>query len=303
MSWIIITLIAPFIWSLMNHLDKFIITRYSKEIGIGAISSLSAVFAGITLPFIYLINPNILNVSFGDISVLIITGILTAAGILFYLFALQRDDASHIVPFWFLIPVFSYFLGVFFLGEFLSLDKIIGAVIVIVGAMILSLEFDNKFRVKHITVLLMVASSLVLSVNNVLFKFITIEYSFWASVFWNHTGVLIFGLLLLVIIRKYRNDFKQILVSRDHKLAYLNVINETLQIVAGLVSYYSITLAPVSIVLLISYSFQPLFVIIEGVIITAFMPGIIREHITKKHLIHKLSAISLMIIGVIQIVL
>ena len=303
MYWLVVSLIAPFIWSLMNHLDKFIISKYSKETSIGALSSLSAVFAGLVLPFIFIFQPEILDQSVFVILLLILTGICTAAGILFYLHALERDDASHIVPFWFMIPVLSYFLGVIFLSESLTILKILGSMVTLVGAMILSLEFDQKFRVKHITALLMLSSSLFLSFSNVIFKLIAIDYSFWSSIFWNQAGVFIFGIGLIVFIKKYRQDFIKIILSSDHRLTYANIIGEIMQVMAEITLYYAITLAPVSLVLLISYSFQPTLVILEGILITIFLPGLVNEKITKKHLIQKLLAVGIMIIGVIQIML
>ena len=35
MNWLLLAITAPFIWSLLNHLDKYIITKYLKDSGIG----------------------------------------------------------------------------------------------------------------------------------------------------------------------------------------------------------------------------------------------------------------------------
>ncbi len=301
MHWIFIALAAPFIWSLLNHTDKYLISKYSHHIGIGGLAIMSSIFAGFTLPVVYLIDRNILGLEIYSMLALVISGILTALGLLLYLYALDKDDVSHVVPFWFLIPIFSYGLGLFFLDENLETGKMIGAMITLVGSLILSLEFDQGFSIKKITPILMIGSSLCLSLNNVLFKDVAV--SFWQSIFWNQVGMLIFAILMLVFVKKYRADFVSVFKINNTQLNILNLAGEILQIVATFVSYYSILIAPVALVLLVSYTFQPLFVFLEGILLTMMFPHIVKEKINRKHLIQKTLAIGIMVLGVYQIML
>ena len=165
MHWILIALIPPLLWSLLNHVDKYLISKYAGHTGIGGLAIFSSAFAVVALPIVYIIDNTIFSISVPDAFFLSVTGILTAFGILFYLYALDRDDASHVVPFWFLIPIFSYVLGVIVLGEYIVFDKILGSLITLIGALILSLEFDQGFRVKKAAAFFMIASSLVFAVK------------------------------------------------------------------------------------------------------------------------------------------
>jgi uncharacterized membrane protein len=303
MNWIVLSIVPPLIWSILNHLDKYLINKYSHHVGVGGLAIMSSLFAGLTLPFIYIANTKVLAIETSHALILSITGIFTALGILLYLYALDRDDASHVVPFWFLIPVFSYLMGVLVLQEILTVDKVIGSMIVLVGATILSLEFDQGLKIKKYTPILMIASSLFLSMNSIFFKDVATNYSFSTSLFWNQAGLLLFALILLTFFKKYRSDFISILNVNNTELGILNIVGESLQITATFISYYVILIAPVSLVLLISYCVQPLFVLIEGAVISIVFPGFIKEKINRKHIAQKILAIIVMAIGVYQIML
>src|SRR3989344_4290463 len=108
MHWALVALVAPFLWSIINHADKYLISKYSRDTGIGGLAIFSSLFAVFVLPIVYWISPNIFSITANEAGFLILTGIFSALAILFYLYALDRDDASHVVPFWFLAPVFGY---------------------------------------------------------------------------------------------------------------------------------------------------------------------------------------------------
>lgn len=303
MHWIFISLSAPFLWSILNHLDKYLISKYVGNSGVGGLSIFSSGFAVFTLPILYFFDKNIFNINILNITILSLTGVLTALGILFYLYALNNDEASYVVPFWFLIPIFSYVLGVFILGEHIFFGKIIGSIITIIGAFVLSLKYGKGFHVRTGTVTLMIASSFVLALNNVLFKDLAIHTSFWQSMFWNQFGLFIFGLSAFLFIKKYRQDFIKIVKFNTLDLTLFNIGGEIVQVVAGFFNYYAVILAQVSLVLLIEYTFQPLFVLLGGIILTKLFPYITKEETGHKYTLQKFFAISIMAVGVYLIVI
>ncbi len=302
MHWVLIALVAPLLWSLLNHADKYLISKYARGTGVGGLAILSSLFAFVSLPFIDAFHHAEIYSPKGDIVPLIVTGLLVALAVLWYLQALERDDASHVVPFWFLIPVIGYGLGIFLLGEHLEGDKLIGSVVTLAGAFILALEFDEGFSVKKKTVLLMIGSSVCLALSNVVFKLFAEETSFWHSIFWNQFGIGLFGLLCLLLIRKYRHDFVTVASAQTKAIIGLNLTGEVLQTIAVMTNYFAMLLAPVALVLLLSYTFQPFFVFIEGILLTAFFPHISKERTSRRHIIQKLTAMALMSLGVYLIV-
>jgi transporter family protein len=303
MTWIIWAIIPPLIWSLLNHLDKYLISKYSHHVGVGGLVIMSSLFAGLTLPVIYLINASVIDILVYDSIILTLSGLLVALGILFYLYALDTDETSIVVLFWLLIPIFSYFLGILFLGEYIQTTKIIGSVVVLIGVMVLSIDIDQKYKIKIITPILMIMSSLAISVSNMMFKSLNTEYSFWQGMFWNQGGLLLFALLSLIFVKRYRHDFVSILRINNLELGLFNAIGEALQIVAAFIAYYSILMAPVSLVLLIGYTAQPMFVFLSGIILSLLFPKVVKEKVGHKHLFQRTLAIIIMLSGVYQIVL
>jgi uncharacterized membrane protein len=120
MNWFLIALIGPLLWSIVNHLDKFLLNKYFKGGGTGSLLIFSSLIGIFMLPIFYFINPNILNVSFNNVLILLLINIPYVLYILFYLYALDKDEASIVVPLFQMIPVLGYFLGFFFVYIFYS---------------------------------------------------------------------------------------------------------------------------------------------------------------------------------------
>lgn len=303
MSWFFIALIAPFLWSLLNHADKYLVTKFKDEhTGVGALVIYSSMFALVTLPIVYFISKGgVYTTNPLDALMLICSGVLIGAGIIFYMYALELEDASYVVPFWQLIPVISYFLGVVFLNEFLEGSKLLGGLITIFGALILSLEFEQDHRFKLRPAILMLLSSLFFSLSYVLFKDSIDNSDFWASIFWNQLGTGAFGIALFLFVKEYRKDFYIVLRKGKGTILAVNVFGEIIQTIAGIVNNFAILLAPMALVLLASYTFQPLIVFIEGLILTILFPRIFKEKLSKRDILQKIVSMIIMGIGVFMI--
>lgn len=298
MNWILITLIAPLLWSILNHTDKYLISNYAQKSGVGGLIVYSSLFAFFVLPVAYIVDKSVFSITFIQAGSLIISGVFISVSILLYLYALQKDEASNVVALWFLIPVIAYILGIIFLGEYLTPIKILGALITIFGAIILSIDFKSGLSFRFVPALLMFFSSLLIASSDVMFKDLTINAPFWQSVFWNQLGMFLFGVFCFVFIKNYRSDFLGLCNLKTKKVLSLNIGGEILQSVATVTNYYATLLAPISLVLLIGYTFQPLFVFIEGVILTILLPKISKENISFKHLMKKFFSIVIMMVGV-----
>jgi drug/metabolite transporter (DMT)-like permease len=297
MHWIIVTLFAPFFWSLLNYADKYLISKYAREAGIVGLLIFSSLFALLATPIIYFFEPTVIAIEPTQMLALMGTGLLIAFGILLYLYALVQDHASHVVPFWFLVPILGYIFGLVFLQEHIETSKVIGSLITVFGALILSLEFEEKITFKKKVVLLMFGSSILLALSDVSFKGLIPEGSFWTSIFWNQLGFGLFGIFCFTLIKRYRKEFYLLCSTKSKELIILNVSTEIATVIATVINYYSMTLAPIALILVISYTAQPLFVFLEGVVITRFFPHIHTERLSKKHIVQKVGAIAIMAVG------
>lgn len=298
MNWLVLSLAAPFLWSILNHADKYLISKYSKQTGVGGIVVFSCIFSIIIIPFVYLIDPRIVLSDWVEIVSLMVTGAFLSGAVLLSLYAFECEDASYVVPFWLLSPLFGYILGLIFLGETLSVEKIIGSAVVAIGAIFLSIEFEGNAKVKAKPIILMALSSLCLAAGDVLFKGFAEHATFWSSIFWNQIGTAIFGIICLIFVTRYRNDFKSIVVSRDPRFIAINIFGEIFLVAANVLNYLAMLAAPVSLVLLVNYTSQPLFVFVEGVLITLYLPHISKEKLSKGGVVQKLLSTAVMCIGI-----
>src|SRR3989344_1253284 len=297
MNWFFIALIAPFLYAITNHIDKYLISKYIKEGKVGALIMFSALFGIFALPIILVINPMVLNISLWQIIILVVIGILVVFSILCYLYALELDEATFVVPFYQTIPIFGFILAYFILGEILTKIQILASLFILFGALILSFDIQNqKIRFKKKVVLLMIMASFFYAISDGLFKFIAIERGFWISTFWTLIGKIFIGIIFLIFVSSYRHQFIILFKKVKSKILTLNSINETATIIADSSLQYATLLAPVALVLMIN-SFQPLFVFVIGIGLTLFFPHINKENTSKNILIQKFLGISIIILG------
>ncbi len=290
---------ASLLWGITNHVDKYLISKISKNGDYKGLLIFSSLIAGVILIPISLIITK-LNVSTDVNSFIIIffsaTAYLIATA--FYLKALNKSDASIVIAMFQLIPLFSYFLGLIFLNEILSLKEILGGIIIVISSITITFEFDSKkFNKTKLTALaLMLGSSLMYAVYFLLFRITTLNNSFDIMTFWYQIALSLNGLLIFSFVKSYRKAFIMLVKENGRKVFGFNVINEGINIVANMLVNYSITLAPMAVVLTLN-GLQPFFVFLIGVIGTITLPKIFNEDITIKVVLQKAICIVLSIIG------
>lgn len=299
MNWFLIALINPIAHSLVNHFDKYLISKYLKGGSVGTLILFSSLFAVVTLPIIYFIKPEIFEtITLLKALILMFNGAALVMAIMCYLYALGHDEASYVAPFFQLVPVFSFFLGYFVLGETLVQNQIIAAALIIFGGLVLSLEFSNgKARLKKQLVLLMLGSSFFYAFYAVIFKAVAVEQGFLDSLFWDMVGKVTFGIILFLSIRSYQTQFISLIKSNRFTIIGLNVISETLALIGEIAIVLAVLYAPVVLVESVG-GLQPIFVIFFGIIITVFFPKFGQESLEKKSLIQKIIAIAIITVGV-----
>ena len=121
MSWFLIALGAPFLWSVVNIFDQYMVKKYSVgEKGSGGLvlfSSLIGIWAAI---FIGIFTSGIFKIPIADKLLLILAGGLSISWIIIYLYTIEVEDISFIVPWFSIVPIFGYILGYFFFNFIIS---------------------------------------------------------------------------------------------------------------------------------------------------------------------------------------
>ena len=298
MMWFFVALIGPFLYAITNYIDKILLEKYFKEGGVGTLLIFSGLLSGLALPILFFIDPTPFQVSIVHILTLATVGILNVLVLFFYLKALDTEEVSVTIIFYQLVPVFAYGLGYLILGETLTQSQLVAMAVIILGTSIVSFEIeaDSGFRFRKKTISYMLAASFCWALGSVLFKFVALEEAVVRSLFWEHLMLTLIGAGLFIFIASYRKHFIEALQKNSGSILLLNVANESIYMVGNIAFSFAYLLAPLALVLLAN-SYQAIFVLIIGVLLTLFVPTIIKEKTYIRNLGQKGLAIAVTAVG------
>ena len=295
--WFVLATVSPLLWAMCNHIDKIILEKYFKDGGVGTLLIVAALASGMALPFLFLADRSVLAVSMNDIGILAVTAVLDVVLLWAYLSALQHDDSSRVIVFYQMVPVLGVVSGWFFLNEVVSNKQLIAMLIILVGTSIISFEeVGGSLKFKWKTVAYMLLACSCWAAELAIFKVAAVEENVWRSLFWKQSALAILGVAMFTLIPKYRRSF--LVAMRENSVPVLGAVlsNEVLYIL-GTISYgVAVMFAPVALVLL-TETFQSIFVLGIVIFIAKFTPRFVTESIERKHLLRKVVAICITAVG------
>jgi uncharacterized membrane protein len=297
MSWLIFAFSGPVLWAISTHFDKYLVERYFKHSDVAVLLLFTAFIGVLALPFIALYEPTVFQLDAGSIALIVLSGVLYMGAVLFYLRALQSEEASVVAPFFQAVPLFGYVLAYFILGETLSAVQMAGGALIIVGTLVVSIRLGQNVRIfKARLALLMLACSLAAAVSGLIFKAFAIKVEFWTTTFWMFVGEAAFGAALL-LVGAYRRQLAELVRANAVALLTVNGSNELINLGGGLGNRYALMFAPLSVVQAIS-STTALFVFAFGVALSVALPRLARETLSAGDLLQKGAAAVLVAVGV-----
>ena len=140
MSWVVFAFSGPVLWAISVHLDKYLVERFFKESNVAVMLLFTAFVGVLLLPFIWLYEPSVIAPGLGSIALIIVSGLLYMVAMLLYLQALQTEEASVVAPYFQAGPLFGYALAYVVLGETLTGRQLAGGVLIVLGALSVSVR-------------------------------------------------------------------------------------------------------------------------------------------------------------------
>ena len=128
--WLIFALLGPISWAASTHIDKYLVEKYFKHSDTAVLMVFTAIVGVLALPLIWIFDPAVLDLSFADEGVVALSGAMYMGAMLFYLRAMQTEEASVIAPLFQFSPVFTLLLGYILLHEVLSWAQLGGVVLI-----------------------------------------------------------------------------------------------------------------------------------------------------------------------------
>ena len=295
--WLLYAFSGPLLWAASTHIDKFLVDKYFHDSDTTVLMVFTAFLGVAALPVIWLFEPRVLALPWLATIVMTVSGILYMGAMLFYLRAIQSEEASVVAPLFQANTLFTFVLGLIVLHELPHWPQLVGAGLVVMGAIGLSLDRNLHFgRFKPKLVLLMVWATFVLALSSVVFKFFAVHDEFWSTTFWTFVGEGLFGAAILAV-PDYRRQFVRLFCKNPGAVIGVNAANELINLGGGLGVRYASLLAPVGLVSAISAT-STFFVFLFGILLTLFFPGLGREDLSARNVIQKAVGGLLIMAGV-----
>jgi uncharacterized membrane protein len=295
--WLLFAFSGPVLWAASTHIDKYLVDRYFQNADTAVLMVFTALIGLAMLPFIAFFEPHTLGLDRLSIVVMMASGILFMGAMLFYLRAIQSNEASMVAPLFQASTIFTLLLGYILLGETPTARKLAGIALVVVGALILTIRPTHQARVGARLIGLMLACTFVVALASVLFKLFAVRDDFWSTTFWMYVGEALFGAGILAM-PGYRRQFIDLLRTNTGPLLAVNGANELINLGGGLGVRFASLLAPVAVVSAVS-STTTLFVFGFGVLLSFLAPSLGREDMSCANLLRKGGAAAVVAAGVL----
>lgn len=290
MSWLLFTLLAGILWTIVNVVDKHIIGHEFRDPILAIVLKSFVIFVVFTCTTLIVGQPVMIGRTLIILGIVI--GILVSAGVYFYYGSLNKGDVSKVVPIFSTAPLFTLLLGAIFLGERFAIPTYFGIILIVFGAITISAK-HMKHRFALETATLFAAGVAVTSaVRSMLVKMATQEVTIWQILFWIGIGMLLVAIPMF--IWHYHHIKIQSKKRFRHAVEHLLVV-DFFDALGFLFLMIAISLGPVSLVTAILHT-KPLLVFIIATTLSVFFPSYLHERMTASVLAQKVAG-TLLIVG------
>ncbi len=292
MNWLIFALIGTASLAATGILDKFILSRYIKNSAAYLVSLIimQQLFALLILIFK---GPEFV---YPASAIALFAGSFQIVLLVSYLRALQVEEVSRVMPLVFIYPLFVFAFASLFLRETLTLGKYIGALMLVLSAILISYK-PAKAKISIVlspAVKYLFFFWVFVALYSVTAKYLLSFIDEWQLYFWSSLGNLLFCMPILGIRRIRMETFG--ILKKGYKVLGTILLQEIFDFLGRIGFIFAYALGSVTLVASVN-TIQPLIVLVYVIILGLFMPGILQEEMGKETLVFKFTATVLVVIG------
>lgn len=291
MSWIFLSLLAPLFWASSNFVDKYILGKYTKGIFDFVFFSTITSWIFFASIFLFVGIPELNLYSLIPIA----TGVVLIYSYGFYGKALEQGDTSALVILFKLIPVITIILAFVFLGQTISSNELLGFVVVLVGATIVSFEKSKGIFIKGFGMILI--AILMWSVMILFIDYGLTKISFWNYLMLDNLGSALAGLVMFIIPSIRKQVINGIKIATTKKYIWFSW-NNVLDFFGQMSIKKALAIAPSAGLITVVMQVQSFYAILIGVLLTLFIPHIIKEDISAPTLTKRTIGAVIMFSGI-----
>ena len=297
MNWASVAILSTATFAVVNTIDSHLLSKRMPGLRVFMLPvSIFHLFYGLLL--FYLV-PLPEGIGILPVLVAVVSGIFRTIAVTIILYNLQREEVSRVIPVVYTYPIFVAIIAVLFMGETLGYLQWLAIIIVVAGAVMVSVrQSPSGFTIwLGKPLLLLFGSSLLFAMADITSKYALAYVSFWNM--FSITAFCISGIFLLVSMRPHVLSQLTNMERRNSAIALL-AFNETLAPVGIVLLFWALERGPVSLISTIASS-RPVFVVIFALILSRILPEFTEWQPGKGMLALRLVAIA-MIFGGITII-
>jgi len=313
--WLIIAISAYFLNAIAMVVDKTLLKKNISHpfVYVFYIAVLGAILMLLVLPFGFVIPTGI------TLFIALVSGAVFVWALLLLFSVLKKDEATRVGPMvGGLTPVFVLILAWYVLQESLTCNQYIGFIFLILGAFLISLDFqehgakawlkkklklNTKIQLPQIrkTLWLALPASALFGVSHVLTKFVYQNTEFLPGFIWTRAGSLLAVLVLLLIPANRALIFKDLKKNKKQKNDAQKtggrfLFGQACGASGAVLIQYAIFLGSVTLINALQ-GLQQVFIFIIVLLLTLIAPKILKEEISKEIFFQKITAVALIFIG------
>ena len=296
-----LAIIASLLSALVNHIDKYLISKVVKNADSRSLVLVSTIIAGGVMTLIYLpICGFRLSLDIQSVLLLFFSAIMFVIMLVFYYKALSRDDTTIVAIMFQTIPVFVLLLSPLFLeDQYIQPLQILGGLLVILASIVVTYEPDGKrfSRHKFITLLITAFAAFAYAIYFIIDELVISNHDFDQTILWYNIALFVVGILILIFIKSFRTSFLKMLKTNGPQVIGLNLVNELLNSFANVFLLMAGAMIPMTLVSFVNQGVQVFMVMILGIIITKLFPKIEKEEITRADIVKRTIAIAICVTG------
>lgn len=291
MEWWVFALLAPAFWALNNVVYKFLMTKKFRSYFsmLFYLVLVDAIFA----VFIFLATP--ISFQFPYSLFALLDGLRPLVAFWFYSKALMQEEISRVISLFQLIPIFVVILSTIFLNEILGIHNYFGIALIVIGSILISYKKSKGKKSLSSALGFMIAFDFIIAIFTIFEKYLLSYLDYWSLLFWSVIGTFT-SVLFLLSFAKAREELATIIPLVGKKGVLVTFLGEGLSFVGTIFGFIAISLVSVSLASAL-FGLQPFYVFVYMLIVSIFLPQILKEEISKSVIALKISAIALMFIG------
>lgn len=295
--WLLLAFLTALLEAIAVHFDYLMINKYMTDY-----KAMFLVVSGcnfLVFIVIYLIKGSISAIPLITIILAVLSGLIFAIGCYLFYKSFRMEEVSVVSAVVYIYIIFLAILNqIFKIGDNLNLLNIIGICLIVISIFIFLIKDFKKLKLSK-GVEVVILSAVVYSFSYFLigicikqFNDSLVVYSYFRLGY--AIGVFAFALI-------YFTEFKKTFEKFGMKTIYLQLISNTLYIIAYLLLFFALASEKnVALVIAIT-AIYPFLVFILAIILSKTHPEILKENLSRSIFIKKAIAIFILVIGIILV--